>query len=182
MKKTKNPINKQTKNLIYLFSRYIFIILLGLGNLAIFYKILTPLTTKTVVFVLNLFSPTHSISTLITFKGVLIQLVPACIAGAAYYLLFILIFSTPKIKPLKRIHIVIFSFVLLFILNVSRILILTFMNQSIYFETTHLIFWYGLSTVFVFAIWIITLKIFKIKYTPVYQDIRYLVSLIKKKK
>jgi len=167
--------------LINLFLRYTIIILAGLGNLALFYKLLTPITTKTVSFILNLFSPTITIANTIIFNSITIQLIPACIAGSAYYLLLILTLTTPNIKLNKTIKILFTSFITLFILNISRIIILTFANQTIYFESLHIIFWYIFSTIFVIAIWIFNIKFYKIKNIPVYSDLKYLVKLINPK-
>jgi exosortase/archaeosortase family protein len=168
--------------LLNLFLRYILIFLVGLGNLFIFYKIFTPLTIKTTGFFLNLASKAVIIENTIIFKTLIIEMIPACIAGAAYYFLFILIFSTPDIKFLKRILILVFSLILFFILNTSRILILIFLKNNAYFTALHTILWYAFSTVFVILIWLLCVKIFKIKKIPVYSDIKFLKKSIKKSK
>ncbi len=160
--------------------RYLIILVAGLGNLFIFYKIFTPLTTYLSAFILNLFSKIIIIEGIIIFNSTPIKLIPACVAGAAYYLLFILIFSTPKIKLKKRIKILLFSFSLLFILNVLRIVILALINQSVYFESIHLVFWYGVSTLFVVGVWIASVKVFKIKEIPVYSDFKFLLGALRK--
>ena len=176
----KRKINKQTKRFFDLFLRYLVILIAGLGNLFIFYKFFTPLTAKTVAFILNLFSKTTAVGDIITSQNLIIELIPACIAGSAFYLLFILIFATPNIVIKKRAQIVLFSFVSLFFLNILRIIILALMTESIYFEATHKIFWYGVSTIFVVGIWIFSVKIFKIKDVPGYTDLKFLVALIHK--
>ncbi|MDO8516500.1 MAG: pacearchaeosortase [Nanoarchaeota archaeon] len=178
---TKKRIKEQPKySLGGLLARYGLIILLGLGNLFVFYNIFTPLTSEFVYFILRLFSDATRIGDLIVYNSILVRLIPACIAGSAYYLLFILIFSTPNIIWIKRIRIVLFSFGLLFLLNSLRIVFLIIINQSVYFEYIHLFFWYFLSTIFVIGIWIITIKIFKIQDIPLYTDIRDLRELITK--
>jgi len=161
-----------------IFLRYIIIILAGLGNLYIFYKIFTPLTLRAVSFLLS--SPT--IQNLIIFNSRTIELIPACIAGSAYYLLLILNLTTPNIKLRQRIKILAISFIALFILNTLRIVILAILANSIYFASLHMIFWYGVSTIFVVGIWICLVKIYKIKSIPVYTDFEYLYRLITKNK
>ncbi|MAH43475.1 hypothetical protein CL614_07220 [archaeon] len=170
------------KQLINLAIRYVIIFFAGLGNLWIFYKILTPLTIKTVAFFFSLFTKTSISANLIITQGVIIEIIPACVAGSAYYLLLILMLTTPKIEPIKRIKVLILSFISLFILNIIRIIILTLTSNSLYFELTHLIFWYLISTIFVVAIWIAVIKIFKIKQIPVYSDIKFVANLRNKKK
>ena len=172
-------MNPQSKKLLSISIRYLIVLVLGLGNLHLFYKVLTPLTTKTTAFILNLFSQTTTIANVILFRGMTIHIIQSCVAGAAYYLLLILILSTPSINFLKRIYIILFSFVSLFILNVARIIFLATIVDSAYFAQAHFFFWYIISTVFVVAIWFSAVKIYKIKSIPIYSDIKYVVSLIK---
>lgn len=179
----KKKINESSKHyFVGLSARYALIVLLGLGNLFVFYKIFTPLTSEFVYFILSLFSDASRIGDLIIYNSNLIRLIPACIAGSAYYLLFILIFSTPNIKLMRRLKITLFSFGLLFLLNSLRIVFLIIINQSAYFEYIHLFFWYVLSTIFVVGIWMLSIKIFRIKDIPLYADVRNLKELIIKNK
>jgi len=151
--------------------RYIIILLAGLGNLFIFYKLLTPLTVKSVYLLLNLFSELINTGNIIIFREIMVEIIPACVAGSAYYLLFVLVLSTPNIKIGKRLLMILFSFSSFFILNILRLVFLIFIVQSLYFEFIHLFFWYILSTLFVAGIWLYSLKIFKIKDIPVYSDV-----------
>lgn len=174
-------VKQKNNNLVYLFLRYLLIVLLGLGNLFIFYKIFTPLTIYPVYFLLSLFSSAMLLDKIIIFNGSVIQLIPACIAGAAYYLLVILILSTPNIKTSKRIIVILFSILSLLILNILRIFFLALLTNSVYFDSVHMIFWYALSTIFVVGIWMLAVKIFNIASVPVYSDLKYLLKLIRKK-
>lgn len=168
--------------ILNLFSRYIIILLAGLGNLFIFYKIFTPLTIKLSALVLGIFSQTQIISNTIIFSSNTIQIIPACVAGSAYYLLFILNLSTPEIKIQKRINIILFSFSTLLILNILRITTLAFLINTEIFTIIHLIFWYVLSTIFVVGIWLFSIKIFSIKKIPIYSDIIFIYKNLKKKR
>jgi len=176
IKKTK--INKKLFNLA---SRYL--ILLGLMfTLPIIYKIFTPLTVYSTGGLLKLFYQVSINKDIIKIMpNILIQIVPACVAGSAYLLSLILNLSIPmKIK--KRVHSILFAITLLFVLNVLRIFLLSILlvNKFQFFNFTHKLFWYVLSTIFVIAIWFLTTKLFKIKEIPVYSDIQFLVGNIKK--
>ena len=175
-------MQKQSKQLANLFTRYIIILLLGIGNLFIFYKTLTPITLYTLKTILSVFTKATISTNIITTQNLQIQLIPACIAGSAYYLLLILNLTTPNIKLNKRIKILLLSFLSLLILNILRILLLILVNKTILFNPLHELFWYAISTIFVIAIWIFTVKHYKIKDIPVYDDIKFLSKLIKKKK
>lgn len=178
--------NKDSDNIYFIFLRYVIIALLGLGNLAVFYIIFTPLTVYPVYYILKLFYQVsiENISLFVTgINSTIFQidLVEACIAGAAYYLLFILNLST-SISLKKRIYSLLFSFISLLILNILRIIILSFMfvNQLAYFDITHKIFWYAVSTIFVIGIWFLTVYIFSIKKIPVYSDLQSILKIIRK--
>jgi len=175
-------MNKESQKIIGLFSRYVLIVLLGLGNIYLLYAVLTPLTISALSLILPLFGKVIIQGISIKISYYTINIVPACVAGAAFYLLFILLFSTPGIKPRERINILIFSFVTLFILNVARIIVLIFLLDKPYFEVAHWIFWNIISTVFVVGIWVAVTFIYRLKAVPIFSDVKYLVSLVKKAK
>ena len=167
--------------------RYLLLILIALPGLFIFYFIFTPLTVYPVYFLLGLFFDAALLSkTNILVNNLPIELISACIAGAAYYLLLVLNLSTPKIKLKTRIHAIIFSFIAFLILNILRIFVLSSLAVTgfAYFNVTHTVFWYGFSTIIVVAVWFAEVKIYKIKEIPFYSDLRFLYkkSFIKKKK
>ena len=172
-------MNKQSKKILELFARYFAIILIGLGNIYIIYKLLTPLTIHILNIILSIFTKTTLVGNIIYLNGTLIEIVPACVAGAAFYLLFLLILSTANIKPEIRIKMLLPSFAIFFALNISRILILIPMINKPYFETIHWIFWHFISTIFVVATWFAVVKIYKIKSVPIYSDLKYIRNLIK---
>jgi len=186
MKKKSNNKNTPKKlsnlNIFNIFTRYLLILLLGLSNLFVFYKLFTPATAYLSYFFLSLFGNSYLFGSIIFFKSNIIELIPACIAGSAYYLLFILAFSIADIKLVKRITILVFSFALFLLVNVFRITFLAIIANAKYFSEIHLFFWYFLSTVFLVLIWLLCIKVFKIKTIPIYSDIKYIYSLSKKKK
>ena len=175
-------MDKQSKRIIGLFVRYCLLLLAGIGNLYIFYKILTPITVQSAGTILSLFTRTIMVDNLILTKGVIIEIVPACVAGAAFYLLFLLIFSTAEVKPKKRVLALVTAMVILFFLNILRITFLTLIVNKVYFSATHWMLWHLASTIFVVAIWFFIVKIYKISSIPIYSDIKYLVSLKKSRK
>src|SRR5208283_3027946 len=145
-----------------LFIRYLLIIAAALFNLWIFYTIFTPLTIYPSYYIIKLFHSVSLSGNVISINNQTIDLIKACIAGSAYYLLFILNLSVPFIKAKKRIIMISLYFLVLLILNILRIVILTFIFISGYsfFNLAHEIFWYALSTIFVIGIWFIEAKIF----------------------
>jgi exosortase/archaeosortase family protein len=161
--------------------RYIILFIL-MFSLGLIYWIFTPLTIYSVGGLLKLIFENVLIQgniIVIEFENY-IEIIPACIAGSAYLLLLILNLSVPM-KFKKRIYSILFSFGLLFVLNVLRIFILSIMyaNGNEFFDITHKVFWYGLSTVFVVGIWFLMVYIFKIKEIPVYSDVKYFLKSIR---
>jgi exosortase/archaeosortase family protein len=157
--------------------RYFILIIIALPGLLIFYFIFTPLTVYPVYFLLNLFFDVVLLSKInILINSISIELISACIAGSAYYLLLVLNLSTPKIKLKTRIRAILFSFAAFLILNILRIFILSILAVTgfSYFNATHTIFWYGFSTIIVVGIWFAEVKIYKIKKIPFYSDMKFL--------
>ena len=185
MRKKRGKRNKNLGAFLNILLRYLILILVALPGLFIFYFIFTPLTVYPVYFFLGLFFDVAILSkTNILVNNLPIELISACIAGSAYYLLLVLNLSTPKIKLKTRISAIIFSFIAFLILNILRIFILSSLAITgfSYFNVTHTIFWYGFSTIIVVGIWFVEVKIYKIKEIPFYSDIKFLYkkSLMKK--
>lgn len=184
-KKKRKLKNKNLKKLFGIPLRYLILILVALPELFIFYFIFTPLTIYPVYFLLGLFFEVAIFSNIyLLVNNVPIELISACIAGSAYYLLLVLNLATPKIKLKTRISAILFSFIAFLILNILRIFVLGSLAATNfpYFDVTHSIFWYGFSTIIVVAIWFIETKIYKIKEIPFYSDIKYLYKESLKKK
>lgn len=163
--------------------RYALLILIALPNLWIFYFIFTPLTSYPVYYLLNIFYDASLLnSTLILINSkVPIELIPACIAGAAYYLLLILNLSTPGIELKQRLNLIAISFISFLILNILRIVFLTMIYFVSFnaFIITHQIFWYSMSTLFVVVIWFAMVRLFKINEIPFYSDVKFLYKKIR---
>ena len=176
-------LKKDDKAIWGIFLRYLVMLLFVI--LAYFiYDILTPLTVCASAYLLKLFYDINiSGHFIIINKRLFIEIISACVAGSAYVLLFMINLSTPM-KKKQRFYSVIFSFLVLFILNVLRIVFLSILavNQFRFFDLTHKFFWYILSTLFVVGIWFMTAEIFSIKKIPVYSDLKYFIKIIQNKK
>lgn len=166
--------------------RYVLLVIISFSSLWIFYFIFTPLTVYPIYFLLSLFFDVSLLAgnILLINREIPIEFIRACIAGSAYYLLTILNLSTPKIKLKKRINMLLFAFAIFLVLNLFRIFLLSFLaiSGSSYFDVTHRLFWYSLSTIFVVAIWFAEVKLFKIKEIPFYSDIKFLYKTSRLKK
>jgi len=169
-------------NLYFLALRYL--ILLGLMfTLPFIYAIITPITIQSLVFLLKPFYNDVAMlgNIMVIDYKYFIQIIPACIAGAAYLLLLILNL-TIAMSIKKRVLSLLFSILALFIINMLRLLLFSFLytSESPFFDFTHKLVWYFLSTIFVIGIWFLTTKLFSIKEIPVYTDVQNLIKNIKK--
>ena len=111
--------------------------------------------------------------------------IEACIATYAYYLIILLTLLTKEITLKTRIKIILIGSGLILLMNIIRIFILITitMNYGLYwFDIIHLAFWKFLSGIYVALVWILLVKIYKIKSIPIYDDIKYLYerSFLKK--
>ena len=104
-------MKKDEKYLYDLLIRYSILIIIAVFSFNIFYLVFRPLTVYPIVWLLDIFFDTNLISPIIlVLEGIAIEFIPACIAGAAYYLLLMLNLSTPKMKLEKRIKFLLTSF------------------------------------------------------------------------
>lgn len=174
----------RNQQLINLIIRYLILLIIPISNLFILYYILTPLTFYPVFWILSLFYDQTGtcVSNSIYFGNSLIELISSCIAGSAYYLLLILNLTTPM-KAKKLIKSLIFTLGVFWICNIIRIIVFAYLLDSnfSYFDLTHKLVWYFGSIVLVFLIWIINVKLFKIKEVPIYSDIKEIIRDIKNK-
>ncbi|MEK6928863.1 MAG: pacearchaeosortase [Nanoarchaeota archaeon] len=172
------------KEMSWLIARYIFLVVLALSDLYLIYLVFTPLTLYSVSFILSLFYENLNLlngTSTIFIDGDYINIIEACIAGSAYFLLLILNLSVPmEIK--KRIKSISFTISSFFLLNVLRIVIFSvlFVQGYQYFDIAHKFIWYFGSTILIVIIWFLNVYLFKIKEIPVYSDIKEIFSDIVK--
>ncbi|MEK6844525.1 MAG: pacearchaeosortase [Nanoarchaeota archaeon] len=169
------------REIIQLLARYLILIILSIGNLYLFYAVFTPLTVYPVSWILNIFYNAFIMNeTMINLNGIIISIIPACVAGAAYYLLLVLNMTTPM-KINKRIKSILFLFLSFLALNILRMIIFStlYLNGFEYFNLAHKTVWYAGSTIILAGIWFVNVWIFNINKIPVYTDINEIVKSIR---
>lgn len=168
--------SQKTKDIIL---RYILLLIVSIPGFYFFQWIFQPLTEYPVYWILNFIYGATLDGSTVLIEGVLpIEIVGACVAGSAYLLFLILNLSTPNIGYLKRLKLLGVAFGSFLIINILRILVLSFMivAESSSFDFVHSFFWYFLSTIFVVGVWFFEVKKFNIKDVPFYSDIRFLLK------
>jgi exosortase/archaeosortase family protein len=157
--------------------RYLFLLSLAF---AFFYtslvsNILLLLTLYPAGFVIGLFADVAIRGSVLFIGPLAIELVPACLAVSAYFLLIALNLLTPMPSK-KRTFSLIFSVLAILIINILRVVCMTAirLNNPELFQAVHFIIWYVLSTVFVIAVWFLTVYLFRIKDIPFYTDFKRL--------
>lgn len=169
------------RELSYLFLRYMLITLIGLIGINTIYLIFTPLTVYPVLGILKFFYSSITLENNTFVLGdYIINIIPACIAGAAYYLLIILNLATPM-QAKNRTKSLVFILLSFLVLNITRLLFFSalFFAGYRYFDIAHKIVWFLGSTLLVVIIWFVNITLFKIKAIPAYTDLKNLVKLIK---
>jgi len=165
------------RDALYLAVRYGVLVLIGVF-LSWFYYLFSPLTVYPVYWILKLISSSARMfveGNVIFFKGEDIEIIDACVAGAAYYLLLILNLSTPM-KKTKRILSILFLMAIFLLINIIRIVVFSLLWTSgfEYFDLAHKITWYFGSSMLVVGLWFFNVWLFKIKEIPVYSDVKSL--------
>jgi exosortase/archaeosortase family protein len=164
--------------------RYFFLIILAIFGLPLFHHIFLPLTIHPTQFLFSIFFNSVLSGNIIEIVGFMeIEIIPACVAGSAYILLAILNLSIQNVHYRKRTLMILFSFLLLLVINILRIFFtgLVYIYQEPLFDFTHRFFWYLGSTIFIVAIWFLEVKIFGIKEIPFVKDIQFLYKKSKLK-
>lgn len=168
-------------NVLFLFIRYFSIIAMWfIFNSSFVYSIFLNLTIYPVNFFLSFFYDSIIIDNSIIINSTMIEIISACVAISAYFLLFTLNFTT-SMPIKKRVKAILFSFSVLLIINVLRIFVLSvlFLNKYLYFDIIHKTFWYLLSILIVIGIWFYSVYLFKIRNIPIYSDFKSLIKGIK---
>jgi exosortase/archaeosortase family protein len=170
------------KSIYSIIIRYLILVITAIPNFYIFYFIFTPLTVYPVYFILNLlFGASLSGHTIfLSNYSAPIEIIGACVAGSAYYLLLIFNLSVPNINFSRRIKMICFAFLSFLIVNIFRIVLLSiiFVLKPSIFDISHKLSWYIGSIVLVVAIWFIEVKKFNIKEIPFYSDIKSILKHI----
>ncbi len=169
---------KDQKEFLSIIVRYGLLLILSLGGLWIFYFIFTPLTIYPLYFVLNYFFGATLNRTTIMVMSIPIEIIKACVAGSAYYLLLMFNLSTSNIKINQRLKMIIFSFLIFLMVNLLRIFVLTilYITGSPVFDIIHKLSWYAGSTVLVICVWFYQVKIYSLKNIPFYSDLKFVYA------
>ncbi len=170
-------MSKQKKDVYDLIIRYVLLIFIVLIGIKIIYFVFTPLTIYPSYLLTRLYSVSSLSGIIITFSNtVSLEIVGACVAGSAYLLLIILNLTTSDINLKKRILMLFLSYFIFLFFNIIRIFVLGYLVfiGSVYFDVVHSVLWYGISTIFVVALWFFMIYYFKIKSIPVYSDLKFL--------
>ena len=172
------------KQVILLSLRYLFLVLIGLNSLYVFYLIFTPLTFYPSLWIAKwLFDGVAFPGNIIFAHGHYARIIPACVAGAAYYLLTILNFTTPM-SVSKRVKSMSYIIIAFLVLNVLRIvLFINLLGEDFkYFDLSHELTWYFGSTILIIIIWFTNIIFFKISAIPIYSDLKNIFSDTKNKR
>jgi exosortase/archaeosortase family protein len=146
-------------------------------NYSMIYIVLTPVTIYLTYLILNLFYNVLVIDNSIGINGIGFKFIRACIAGAAYYLLFLLIIGLKDINWKKRLNMLLTGSLLILVMNIIRIVVLIVLAVEFgknYFDAVHLIFWNFVSGAYIALVWIFLVKAFKVDKIPFYSDIKFL--------
>ena len=175
--------SSDNRRIFSIFLRYIFLLVIGVLLMVLFYLIFSPLTIYPIKFLLDFFYKTSLSGNTIFVKNIPLEIINACIAGSAYFLLLFLNLSVPDFTLIKRARMILFAFIAFLIINVIRIFLLSLLaiGGSSLFDITHKIFWYGVSVFLVAAIWFLEVKLFNIQPIPIYSDLKFLAKRAFKK-
>ena len=135
-----------------------------------YYKILFPLTVYPAYFIINLFYSVSFVGNSFVISNSIVNFIPACIAVAAYALLFLLIIFTKGIGLKKSVKIFLIGSGLILVMNVLRIDLLLIILVELgngYFDKVHLLFWHFVSGVYVAFVWIYLVKKFRVSGVPI---------------
>jgi len=167
-------IGRRTRGIM---ARYLLILLFSLFYSGL-YVILAPLTIYFSYFLISLLYPAGLSGNVISFNGKEIELIDACISGLAYLLLLVLNLSV-EMRLKRRFRALAFSLGMFFAFNCLRIVLLSLALASSFFSYLHAFFWYFGSIIAVLAIWIMEIRIFRIKDIPFISDMMRLWKLVK---
>lgn len=161
--------------------RYLIILVVSFGGLYLFYTIFTPLTVYPSFFILKvLYGAKLLPDNTIFFRGYYAQIIPACVAGSAYFLLTALNLTTPM-KLKTRVKSLLFLLTSFLAANVARIIIFAYLALAgfQYFDIAHKLTWYVGSTFLVAGVWLFAVYLFKIRAIPVYSDARGVIKNVR---
>lgn len=164
-----------------------FIILIVTLCYPLFFVVLAPITIYITYLLLNIFYEVILIGNSIGIGYYAYNFIEACIAPAAYYLLFVLIMGIKGLKWKKGVNMFLLGSLLILGMNIIRIIVLILLNVELgkaYFDAIHMVFWNFLSGIYIAIVWIFLVKKYKIGEIPYWDDLShfYNKSLLKRNK
>lgn len=165
----------------YLTSLVIRLLLLFIP-ISLFSLVLTPITVYGSYFILLPFFDVVINNNTLIVNGFPFVIVEACVAAAAYFLLWVLCLLTKDIKLKNRIKLIFYGFLLILGMNLFRIALLITIALKYGFEwftMVHLLFWYFVLGVYTALVWIFLVHKLKIYSIPIYDDLKFLYKKAK---
>lgn len=147
--------------------------------------VLTPITIYGSYILLVSFFDVAVKGKILLVNGFPFDIVEACVATTAYYLLWLLCFLTKDIKLKIRFKLLFYGFLLIFGMNLIRISLLVFIAMKYgfaWFTLVHLAFWNFVTGIYVALVWIFLVMKFRVYGIPVYDDLRTLYKTAFSKK
>jgi exosortase/archaeosortase family protein len=155
------------------------LVILPLIEFDVFYHVFSWLTVMGSFLLISLFHGGSVHGMMISVGGHLVELIPACIASAAYVLLVLLVLLTKGISLKKGVWMFVVGSLLILMGNIIRIevLVMLLLGDGVnYFETLHILMWKIVSSVYVVGVWIFLSWKFKVKTIPVWSDVEMLLK------
>lgn len=110
--------------------------------------------------------------------------IEACIAPYAYYFILLLVLFCKDLTLILRLKLIAIGWLLIFWMNVFRIVVIIFLTLQYgmdMFNIVHMIWWQFLSGIYIALVWIFLVWKYKIRETPIYDDVKYLMKIIRVK-
>lgn len=175
-------IHFSPRSFVLRYSLLLSVLLLSLEPLTF---VLRPLTVYGVQGVLGVrgYESTLLAGNTLFIEGQYISLITACIAPSAFFILLLLCLTLPG-KRKDYLRWVGMSWGLLFLVNITRIIILASVALEGYdlFETAHAFFWYIGNALFILAIWASVVLTYKIRAIPIYTEWHHLYRIARGKR
>lgn len=159
-------------------------VLLCFIPISVFNFVLAPITIYCSYFILWFFGATLAFNQ-ISLGEYSFEFIDACIAPAAFYLLWVLVLLVKDIKFKTRVKMIGLGFSLMMAMNVLRVVTLVLVANYFsfnLFEAIHLVWWKFMSGIYLALVWIFLVWYFKVKSIPAYDDYKELMRLRNKRK
>ncbi len=148
--------------------------------ISLFSFFLTPITVYGSYILLVSFLDIVMKENFLIVNGFPFEIVEACVATTAYYLLWLLCFLTKDIKLKIRLKLLLYGFLLILGMNLFRVALLVFIAMKYgfaWFTLVHLAFWNFVTGIYVALVWIFLVMKFRVYSVPVCDDLRTLYKM-----